>query len=86
MCFSPPGGVDIRVEIKDPDDKIQKPLVEDFTAKQGCYKVYYMSPKLGRHTATILINGESINQDGYKFNVTNQDAGRKSVTYSKIIY
>ena len=86
MCFSPAGGVDIRVEIKDPDDKIQKPLVEDFTAKQGCYKVYYMSPKLGRHTATILINGESINQDGYKFNVTNQDAGRQSVTYSKIIY
>lgn len=77
------GGVDIRVEIEDPNGKIQRPTVEDFTAKQGCYKVFFMSAKLGKHKATVLINGDSINPDGYRFNVISHGAGRQSVTYSK---
>ncbi|CAC5388398.1 TRIM2_3 [Mytilus coruscus] len=75
------GGVDIRVEIEDPNGKIHRPTVEDFTAKQGCYKVYFMSQKHGKHKATILINGDSINPDGYRFNVIHHGADRQSLTY-----
>lgn len=73
----------MKVEIRDPDGRIHRPTVEDFTKKQGCYKVYFVTSKLGRHKATILVNGESINAEGYKFHVLPHGTGRQSATHSK---
>ncbi|XP_071121013.1 uncharacterized protein [Mytilus edulis] len=63
---------DISIEILDPDNDILRPHAEDYTDKDGTYKVYFIAPKPGKYTAHVLVNGKCINTAGYKFSALGQ--------------
>lgn len=69
---------DICVEIKDPDNEILRPSAEDYTEKDGTYKVYFVAPRAGRYNAHVLVNNKCINTAGYQFSALEQYSYNKS--------
>ena len=60
-------GVDVRIDIVEPDGKVQKAKVEDITATDGSYRGTFRPSKSGRHMVYVYVMGSAVNESGYGF-------------------
>ncbi|XP_053404507.1 uncharacterized protein LOC123554052 isoform X2 [Mercenaria mercenaria] len=65
-------GVDIRVEVLNPNGKKSRAQVIDLTDSEGAYKVIYQGTKLGDHRASVFVMGLPVIDPGVQFKVRRQ--------------